>query len=98
MKIIIAATLVLASGISQAQSFDYEKAVGSAELYSTLATEGVSSVNTGDKSGFAYQASVGSTDLFPTLIGAGKPPRISSEGSAFAYQKAVGNELDPSLS
>ena len=98
MKTIIAATLILASGITQAQSFDDEKAVGSVELYSTLATDGVVNLNTGNRSGFAYQESVGSTDLFPTLIGTGKAPQVSSEGSAFAYQKAVGNELDPSLS
>jgi hypothetical protein len=36
MKTLIAASIVLASGVTQAQSFDYEKAVGSAELYSTL--------------------------------------------------------------
>jgi hypothetical protein len=99
MKTIIAATLILASGITQAQSFDYEKAVGSAELYSTLATEGVVSVNTGDSGGFAYQESVGSADLFPTLIGPSAAPKASSGDSVFAYQRAVGsNELDPSLS
>ena len=98
MKTIIAATLILASGITQAQSFDYEKAVGSAELYSTLATDGVVSVNTGDSGAFAYQISVGSADLFPTLIaGTGSAPSLR-EGSAFAFQKVVGNELDPSLS
>ena len=36
MKTLIAASIILASGITQAQSFDYEKAVGSSELYSTL--------------------------------------------------------------
>jgi hypothetical protein len=99
MKTIIAATLILASGITQAQSFGYEKAVGSAELYSTLATEGVASVSTGDNGGFAYQRSVGSADLFPTLIGASAERQVSGGNSAFAYQRAVGsNELDPSLS
>ncbi|MBT8428720.1 MAG: hypothetical protein KJN79_02300 [Gammaproteobacteria bacterium] len=99
MKTIIAATLILASGIPQAQSIEYEKAVGSAELYSTLATEGVVSVNTGDSGGFAYQKSVGSADLFPTLVDAGAAPQAPSGDSVFTYQRAVGSsELDPSLS
>jgi len=98
MKTLLAATLIVASGITQAQSFDYEKSVGSAELYSTLATEGVVSIDTGGNGGFAYQESVGSANLFPTLIGASKAPQLFSEDSAFAYQKVVGNELDPSLS
>jgi len=98
MKTLIAASIILASGITQAQSFDYEKAVGSAELYSTLATDDVVSVDTGHSGGFAYQESVGSDDLFPTLIGASDKPRVSSDRNAFAYQEAVGNELDPSLS
>jgi len=98
MKTLIAATLILASGITQAQSFDYEKAVGSAELYSTLNNDQVVNVDTGHGGNFAYQESVGSDDLFPTLIGASAEPLVSSGNSGFAYQKAVGNELDPSLS
>ena len=96
MKTLIAASIILASGISQAQSFDYEKAVGSSELYSTLITDQVVSVDTGHSGGFAYQESVGSDDLFPTLIEV--KPQVSSDRNAFAYQEAVGNELDPSLS
>ena len=95
MKTLIAASIILASGVTQAQSFDYEKAVGSAELYSTLATDGVVSVSTGDDGGFAYQEAVGSEDLFPTLIVV--KPQVSSDRSGFAFQEAVGNELDPSL-
>ena len=95
MKTLIAASIILASGLTQAQSFDYEKAVGSAELYSTLATDGVVSIETGHDGGFAYQESVGSDDLFPTLITV--KPQISSDRSGFAYQEAVGHELDPSL-
>ena len=96
MKTLIAASIILASGLTQAQSFDYEKAVGSAELYSTLNTDQVVRVDTGDDGGFAYQESVGSEDLFPTLISV--KPQASSDRNAFAYQEAVGNELDPSLS
>ena len=96
MKTLIAASIILASGMTQAQSFDYEKAVGSAELYSTLATDDVVSVDTGHSSGFAYQEAVGSDDLFPILIVV--EPRVSSDRNAFAYQEAVGHELDPSLS
>ena len=67
MKTLIAASIILASGVSQAQSFDYEKAVGSAELYSTLATDQVTTV-IGHSGGFAYQEAVGSHDLFPISI------------------------------
>jgi len=98
MKTLIAASIILASGVTQAQSFDYEKAVGSAELYSTLNTDQVVNVDTGHSDGFAYQVSVGSDDLFPTLIGASAEPQISDGRSAFAYQEVAGNELDPSLS
>ena len=96
MKTLIAASIILASGVTQAQSFDYERAVGSAELYSTLATDDVVNVDTGHSGGFAYQEAVGSEDLFPTLISV--KPQVSSDRNAFAYQEAVGHELDPSLS
>jgi hypothetical protein len=98
MKTLIAASITLASGVTQAQSFDYEKAVGASELYSTLNTDQVGNVDTGHNGGFAYQESVGSDDLFPTLIGASTKPQISNDRNAFAYQEVVGNELDPSLS
>jgi len=98
MKTLIAASIILASGVTQAQSFDYEKAVGSSELYSTLGTDQVVSVDTGHTGGFAYQESVGSNDLFPTLIGSSEGPKVSTSGNAFAFQESVGNELDPSLS
>ena len=98
MKTLIAASIILASGVSQAQSFEYEKAIGSAELYSTLNTDQVVNVDSSHNGGFAYQESVGSDDLFPTLIGASKELQISSDRDAFAYQAVAGNELDPSLS
>ena len=98
MKTLIAASLILASGITQAQSFDYEKAVGSSELFSTLATDQAVTVNVGNSNGFAYQEAVGSHDLFPTLIGNSERPHDATEGSAFAFQESVGQELDPSLS
>ena len=97
MKTLIAASIILASGVTQAQSFDYEKAVGSSELYSTLNTDQVVRVDTGPTGGFAYQESVGSHDLFPTLIGASEQPQMPSDRNAFAYQEVAGNELDPSL-
>ena len=98
MKTLIAASIILASGVTQAQSFDYQKAVGSADLFSTLATDNVVSIDTGHSGGFAYQEAVGSHDLFPTLIGASEKPQVSNDRNAFAYQEAVGHELDPSLS
>ena len=98
MKTLIAASIILASGVTQAQSFDYEKAVGSAELYSTLATDQVVGIDTGHSGGFAYQEAVGSDDLFPTLIEASPEPSVSNGRSGFAYQAVAGDELDPSLS
>lgn len=98
MKTLIAASIILASGVTQAASFDYEKSVGSAELYSTLATDQVVNVATGDNGGFAYQAAVGSEDLFPTLLDDGMQPQVSGDGDAFAFQAVAGDELDPSLS
>ena len=53
MKTLIAASIILASGVTHAQSFDYEKSVGSAELYSTMGTDEVVSVNTTRSGGFA---------------------------------------------
>ena len=96
MKTLFAASIILASGITQAQSFDYQKAVGSADLFSTLATDQVMSVDIGRSGAFAYQEAVGSHDLFPTLISV--EPQVSSDRNAFVYQEAVGDELDPSLS
>jgi len=98
MKILIAASIILASGVTHAQSFDYEKAVGSADLFSTLNSDKVLNVDSGHNGGFAYQESVGSNDLFPTPISADAEPQISGDNSAFAYQEVSGNELDPSLS
>jgi len=93
MKTLIAASVILASGITQAQSFDYQQAVGSADLFSTLATDQVVNVSTGHGDAFAYQASVGSDDLFPSLIeGTGGP--ASNPGEAFAYTLSVGEEID----
>ena len=96
MKTLIAASIILVSGVSQALSFDYQRAVGSANLFSTLATDNVVSVNTGHGGGFAYQEAVGSDDLFSTLVNV--KSQVSSNRNAFAYQEAVGSELDPSLS
>ena len=66
MKTLIAASIIVASGVTQAQSFDYEKAVGSAELYSTLATDHVVSVDTGHSGGFVYQEVAGN-EIDPSL-------------------------------
>lgn len=98
MKTIIAtaAALILSTGVAQAQSFDFEKSVGSAELFSTLATEGTVSVSGGSE--FAYQVQNDSTDLYPTLGIANDNPQVSGERTAFEYQINVGNELDPHLS
>jgi len=93
MKTLIAASLVLASGFAQAQSFDYQKAVGSHDLFSTLTNDQVTGVSNGQGDAFAYQRSVGSDDLFPTLIeGAGSP--ATDAGQPFAYTQSVGEEID----
>jgi len=93
MKTLIAASFVLASGFAQAQSFDYQKAVGSHDLFPTLTNDQVVSVSTGHGDAFAYQQSVGSHDLFPSLIeGTGSP--ASNAGEAFTYTLSVGEEID----
>jgi hypothetical protein len=98
MKTLIATALVLATGIVNAQSFDFEKAVGSAELYSTLATESVSTVNSAS-SNFAYQVDNGSHDLFSFTDETSQREGIVGDRTAFEYQLNVGSpELDPSLS
>ena len=99
MKSFIAAALLVTGGIAQAQSFDYEKSVGSAELYSTLATDQVTVIS-GDRGGnFAYQETVGSHDLFPTLGTTDAAPQVSEGRTVFDYQRIVGSqELDPWLS
>ena len=93
MKTIIAASILLASGFAQAQSFDYQKAVGSHDLFPTLTNDQAVSVSTGHGNAFAYQESVGSENLFPTLVeGTGKP--VTSGGEGFAYVRSVGDEID----
>ena len=96
MKTIIAAALVLSAGFAQAQSFDYEQAIGSADLFSTLATEGVVEVR--NDSNFDYQKAVGTENLFPTLRTADAESQ-GNERTVFTYQQNIGSsELDPSLS
>ena len=96
MKTIIATALILTAGVAQAHSFDYEKQVGSSELFSTLATEGVVSRSGGD---FAYQKAIGSRDLFPTLGLEGATSGASGDRTVFEYQRSIGSsELDPHLS
>ena len=96
MKTLIAAAILAGTtGIAQAHSFAYEQQVGSAELYSSLATEDVrSGVLVGD---FAYQSAVGSEDLFS--LGHDGISAPSGGRTAFDYQLSFGgSELDPSLS
>ena len=98
MKTAIATVLILSAGIAQAHSFDYEKQIGTTELFATLATEGVMSAETGRN--FDYQIAVGTPELFPTLISDGAPSTSASgERTVFEYQLNIGtDELDPSLS
>jgi hypothetical protein len=97
MKTFIAAALIAtAAGTAQAHSFAFEQQVGSAELYSTLATDAATpSISVGD---FAYQADNGSEDLFS--LGRDNPADVTGNGrTAFDYQINIGSgELDPSLS
>lgn len=98
MKTLIATALILTAGFAQAQSFDYEKQVGSAELYSTLNGGDSVSVSVGS-SEFAYQVSIGSDDLFPTLRTSQSEPGVTGDRTVFEYQLNIGSgELDPSLS
>jgi hypothetical protein len=96
MKTLIAAAILAATaGTAQAQSFAYEQQVGSAELYSTLATqEARPGILVGD---FAYQSAVGSDDLFS--LGHDDVSAPNGGRTAFEYQLNIGSaELDPSLS
>jgi len=96
MKHLIATALILTAGVAQAQSFDHEKQIGSADLFSTLATEGVVSTGGGE---FAYQEAIGSSDLFPTLGVEQKPAGAPGNRTVFEYQLNIGSsELDPHLS
>ena len=52
MKTLIAASIVLASGFAQAQSFDYEKAVGSHDLSPTLINDQAASSDGSSFGGF----------------------------------------------
>ena len=98
MKTLIAAALVLTAGVAQANSFDHEKQIGPADLFATLATEGVVSNDVSADSNFAYQIAVDTPDLFPTLDSAGETS-VSGERTVFEYQLNIGSsELDPSLS
>ena len=98
MKTLIAAALVLTAGVVQANSFDHEKQIGTADLFATLATEGVVSNGVISDSNFAYQVAVDTPNLFPTLDSAGGAP-VSGERTVFEYQvNTAGGELDPSLS
>jgi len=98
MKTLIATALVLSAGIAQAQSFDYQRQIGSPDLFPTLATEDVVTVDTDANPNFAYQIAVDTPDLFPTLDSAGHGG-ISGDRTVFEYQRNIGTqELDPSLS
>ena len=54
MKTLIATALVLSAGIAQADSFDYEKQIGTPDLFATLATEGVVSNSRDANPNFDY--------------------------------------------
>jgi len=99
MKTIIAAALFATATVAQAQAFDYQKSVGSSELYPTLITE-QAPVDSGNSGGnFAYQESIGSSDLFPTLNTAGTASQAQSGPTLFEFHRIVDSqELDPSLS
>jgi hypothetical protein len=97
MKTILATALILAAGATQAVSFDHEKAIGSADLFSTLATDSAITID-GSGDGFAYQSAIGSADLFPSLIKGDSRAQRGVGSTVFDYQRVAGEELDPSLS
>ncbi len=54
-----------------ADSFTHERALGTPDLFSTLATDQIqarTSNGNPDTGAFAYQQTLGTPDLFPTLI------------------------------
>ncbi|WP_078117859.1 hypothetical protein [Thiosocius teredinicola] len=98
MKHFIAIALLASTGLAQASSFDYEKAVGAPELFSTLVTDQVTHT-AASSAEFSYQRSIGSDDLFSTLNIQRGDTHVSNGPSAFEYQLSIGSsELDPSLS
>lgn len=98
MKSIIAIALLATTGMAQAYSFDYEKAIDAPELFSTLVTDQVTHT-TQSSADFSYQQNVGSADLFSTLAISRGEATVSTGPSAFDYQLSIGSsELDPSIS
>ena len=86
--------MILTAGVAQAHSFDYERSAGSADLFVTLATEGVASNSGGNV--FAYQQAAGSADLFVPTGQDGNASTAPGERTVFEYQRSVGSqELDP---
>ncbi len=69
MKTLIAATLLaFASTGALAGSFEYERSIGSADLFPTLQSErGVSHHAVNGSSVFAYERSIGTPNLFVEL-------------------------------
>ena len=99
MKTLITSDLIVAAGAANAHSFDDQRAVGSTELDSTLATDGIVGVDA-SSSYFAYQVGSGSGDLFAFTSGSENPiSTVVGERTAFENLVTVGgSELDPSIS
>lgn len=72
MKTLMTSALIVAAGVANTQSFEDDKAVGSSELYSTLAADTMVNVEAGSAN-FAYQVANGSADLFSFTTDSGSP-------------------------
>jgi len=79
--LILATSLAIASGTVTAQSFAYERDLGTPDLFPTLNTEGVGAYPdaSGRRISFAYERAVNTPDLFPTLHHDGQPQVRKSE-------------------
>ncbi len=85
MKTIIAASIIaLSSSAAMAHSFDYQRALGTPDLFPTLATDQVQArPSSGEASAsFAYERAIGTPNLFATLASEGADNQPQSDAVA----------------
>lgn len=88
MKHAIAASLIaLSSSATLAESFDYERALGTPDLFVTLITDRVvAKPSTGESSAvFAYERAIGTPNLFSTLVSESARNEVRSNTAADDY-------------
>ena len=70
MKKAIATAIIALSAVSAyAQPFDFERQIGTVELFPTLAGDGAVAASGGSRSSvFAHERAIGAVALYPTLL------------------------------